>query len=182
MVYIPFFISHVPPAHSFFKKKSILKNLCRICGNLFFAAYKTEILEEHFGSAGTRSAVLGVVRALDVDGGGDRRVRRGERSRLAAGAGDTVALRLGSLDDQLDVGHIRRDAGQREGHRSAGERDGGVGLFIIQIALPRKFSFGDQEINVCLNTIDVVAFFVRADIKMPLSLFDISIHKSTHGL
>ena len=38
-VNIPFFISHVPPAHSFFKKKSILKNLCRICGNLFFAAY-----------------------------------------------------------------------------------------------------------------------------------------------
>ena len=36
MVNIPFFISHVPPAHSFFKKKSILKNLCRICGNLFF--------------------------------------------------------------------------------------------------------------------------------------------------
>ncbi len=81
-----------------------------------------EILEEYLGSA-----VLGVVRALDVDGGGDRRVRRGERSRLAVGAGDTVALRPGSLDDQLDVGHIRRDAGQREGHRSAGERDGGVG-------------------------------------------------------
>ena len=39
MVYIPFFISHVPPAHSFFKKASILKNLCQICGNLFFAAY-----------------------------------------------------------------------------------------------------------------------------------------------
>ena len=39
MVNIPFFISHVPPAHSFFKKKSILKNLCQICGNLFFAAY-----------------------------------------------------------------------------------------------------------------------------------------------
>ena len=39
LVNIPFFISHVPPAHSFFKKKSILKNLCQICGNLFFAAY-----------------------------------------------------------------------------------------------------------------------------------------------
>ena len=39
LVNIPFFISHVPPAHSFFKKKSILKNLCQICGNLFFADY-----------------------------------------------------------------------------------------------------------------------------------------------
>ena len=39
LVNIPFFISHVPPAHSFFKKKSILKNLRQICGNLFFAAY-----------------------------------------------------------------------------------------------------------------------------------------------
>ncbi len=43
LVYIPFFISHVPPAHSFFKKKSILKNLCQICGNLFFAAYYTPV-------------------------------------------------------------------------------------------------------------------------------------------
>jgi len=43
LVYIPFFISHVPPAHSFFKKKSILKNLCQICGNLFFAAYSSPV-------------------------------------------------------------------------------------------------------------------------------------------
>ena len=35
MVYIPFLISHVPPAHSFFPKTSILKNLCQIRGNLF---------------------------------------------------------------------------------------------------------------------------------------------------
>ena len=27
MVYISFLISHVPPAHSFFKKRSILENL-----------------------------------------------------------------------------------------------------------------------------------------------------------
>ena len=47
MVNIPFFISHVPPAHSFFKKKSILKNLCRICGNLFFAAYYMRIYNEN---------------------------------------------------------------------------------------------------------------------------------------
>ena len=40
MVYISFLISHVPPAHSFFQKKSILENLCQICGNLLFAAYQ----------------------------------------------------------------------------------------------------------------------------------------------
>ena len=34
----------MPPAHSFFKKKSILKNLCQICGNLFFAAYLEVVL------------------------------------------------------------------------------------------------------------------------------------------
>ena len=30
MVYISFLISHVPPAHSFFQKKSILMNLAQI--------------------------------------------------------------------------------------------------------------------------------------------------------
>ena len=108
------------------KRNLSSKIFAKSAATYFLPLTYVEILEEHLGSA-----VLGVVRALDVDGGGDgggdRRVRRGERSRLAAGAGDTVALRLGSLDEQLDVGHIRRDAGQREGHRSAGERDGGVG-------------------------------------------------------
>ena len=30
LVYMPFFISHLPPANSFFKKTSILKNLIQI--------------------------------------------------------------------------------------------------------------------------------------------------------
>ena len=51
-----------------------------------------EILEEHLGRAGTRSAVLAVIRALDVDGRGHRRVRRSESGSLAVSAGHTFAL------------------------------------------------------------------------------------------
>ena len=40
MVYISLLISHVPPVHSFFKKKSILENLLLIRGNLFFHVTK----------------------------------------------------------------------------------------------------------------------------------------------
>ena len=40
MVYIPFLISHVPPAHSFFQKKSILINLAQnLVQLIFFNAY-----------------------------------------------------------------------------------------------------------------------------------------------
>ena len=46
--------SHVPPTHSFFKKKSILKNLCQICGNLFFPAY-------YIGEGPVRGAVQSAV-------------------------------------------------------------------------------------------------------------------------
>ena len=38
-VYIPFFISRVRPAHSFFKKKSILENPSQIFTNLLFNYY-----------------------------------------------------------------------------------------------------------------------------------------------
>ena len=39
MVYISFLISHVPPAHSFFQKKSILINLTQNLVQLIFNAY-----------------------------------------------------------------------------------------------------------------------------------------------
>ena len=39
MVYISFLISHVPPAHSFFQKKSILINLTQKLVQLIFNAY-----------------------------------------------------------------------------------------------------------------------------------------------
>ncbi len=36
LVYIPFLISHLPPANSFFQKESILKNLILIDALSFF--------------------------------------------------------------------------------------------------------------------------------------------------
>ena len=40
LVYIPFFISRVRPVHSFFKKKSILKNLMQISSADFLYFFK----------------------------------------------------------------------------------------------------------------------------------------------
>ena len=98
-----------------------------LAGLLAGGGVHVEILEEHLGSAGGRSAVLGVVLGLDVDGRGNRRVRIVEGSCLAVGAGDTVALGPGCLDDQLQVGHIRRDGGKLEGHRLAIQIENGIG-------------------------------------------------------
>lgn len=39
LVYIHFFISHVPPVHSFFKNKSVLKNLIHSEANDFLSDY-----------------------------------------------------------------------------------------------------------------------------------------------
>ena len=60
-----------------------------------------EVLEEDLGATGGRSAALGVVLGLDVDGRGHRSVRDIEGRSLAVGAGDTVALGFGGLDDEF---------------------------------------------------------------------------------
>ena len=83
-----------------------------------------EVLEEDLGKTSGRSAALGVVLGLDVDGRGDRSVRVIEGSSLAVSTGDTVALRLGSLDDELQVADITGDGRQGEGHRGAGDGHG----------------------------------------------------------
>lgn len=44
-------------------------------------------------------------------GRGHGSVRVSEGSSLAVGAGDTVALRVGGLDDEFQVGHIAGDGG-----------------------------------------------------------------------
>lgn len=75
-----------------------------------------EIFEEDLGATGGRSTALGVVLGLDVDGRGHRSDRVVEGRSLAVGAGDTVALGVGCLNDELQVGHIAGDAGQGEGH------------------------------------------------------------------
>lgn len=80
-----------------------------------------EVLEEDLGKTGGRSTALGVVLCLDVDGRVHGGVRVIEGGRLAVSTGDTVALGLGSLDDELKVGHAVGNARQGEGHRGAGE-------------------------------------------------------------
>ena len=72
-----------------------------------------EVLEEDLRGAGVRSTALGVVLGLDVDGRGDRSHGVIKGGSLTVGAGDTVALGLGGLDDELQVGDIDGDAGSK---------------------------------------------------------------------
>ena len=46
MVYISFLISHVPPAHSFFQKKSVLINLTQNLVQLIFFTLTKQIQKE----------------------------------------------------------------------------------------------------------------------------------------
>ena len=77
-------------------------------------------MEKRFRRAGLRSAAFGVEVILNDSGRSDRSERIAERCGLVVGVGDTVAMRLGSLDDKLQVGHIRRNGIQREGHCGTG--------------------------------------------------------------
>jgi len=86
-----------------------------------------EILEEDLGSAGARSAILGVVLGLDVDGACHGSVRAVECGSFAVGAGDTVALGLRSLDDELQVSDAFRNAGKSELHSTRCESYAGIG-------------------------------------------------------
>ena len=55
MVYISFLISHVPPAHSFFQKKSILINLTQNLVQLIFkrllSIYQQKFKDTNFSDA-----------------------------------------------------------------------------------------------------------------------------------
>ncbi len=82
-----------------------------------------EVLEEDLGATGGRSATFGVVLGLDVDGRGHWSVRVIEGRSLAVGAGDTVALGFGGLDDEFQVGDIAGNVCQGEGHRGCSEGD-----------------------------------------------------------
>ena len=95
-----------------------------VTGFLTGSGVYVEVLEEDLRVAGIGSAALVVVGTLDVDGRGHRGVRISEGCGLAIGTGDTVALRLGSLDDELQVGHIAGDSGQLERHLGRAENDG----------------------------------------------------------
>lgn len=95
-----------------------------VAGFLTGSGVYVEVLEEDLRVAGIGSAALVVVGTLNVDVRGHRGVWISEGSGLAVGTGDTVALRLGSLDDELQVGHVGGDLCEGEGHRGAGEGDG----------------------------------------------------------
>ena len=80
-----------------------------------------EVLKEDLRAAGGRSAALGVILRLDVDGGGHRGCWIVEGCGLAVGAGDTVALGFGGLDDEFQVSDI---AGCLPGRRSSRMQSG----------------------------------------------------------
>ena len=77
-----------------------------VTGFLTGSGVYVEVLEEDLRVASIGSAALVVVGTLDVDVRGHRGVRIREGCGLAVGPGDTVALRLGSLDDELQVADI----------------------------------------------------------------------------
>ena len=63
-----------------------------------------EILEEDLGIASAYCTILGLVVGLDVDCRCGRILRFADLCGLAVGTADTVALRSGSADDELEVG------------------------------------------------------------------------------
>lgn len=80
-----------------------------------------EVLDEHLGIAGAGGAILGVVLGLKVDGRSNRSYGGIEGSRLAVGTSDTVALRVGGQNHELQVGDILRDGSQLDGESLGGE-------------------------------------------------------------
>ena len=73
------------------------------------------VAEEDLRRSGTGRTVLSDIVGTDVDGGGGRRGDHLDGHSLAVGTGHTVGLTLGGFDDELQVGHVCRDTGQREG-------------------------------------------------------------------
>ena len=61
----------------------------------------------------------------DVDGRGGRGGDHFDGHGLAVGAGDAVGQAFGGLNDELEVGHVGRDAGHGEGEGLALAGDGG---------------------------------------------------------
>ena len=73
------------------------------------------VAEEDLRRCSAGSTVLGGIVGRDVHGRGGRGGDHLDGHSLAVGAGHTVGLAFGGLDDELQVGHVRRDTGQREG-------------------------------------------------------------------
>ena len=73
------------------------------------------VAEEDLRGCCAGGAMLGDVVGADVDCGGGRGGDHLDGHGLAVGAGDTVGLAFGGLNDKLEVGHVGRDAGHGEG-------------------------------------------------------------------
>ena len=85
-------------------KLALNENLSRL---LTGSGVDVEVFEEDLRIALGRSAALGLVAGFDVDCGSHRSHRTAEGSCLAVGAGDTVALGLGGLEDEFEVPVVR---------------------------------------------------------------------------
>ena len=89
------------------------------------------VAEEDLRGYCAGGAVLGDVVGADVDCGSRRGGDHLDGHGFAVGAGDAVGLAFGGLNDELEVGHVGRDAGHGEGEgltlagdgRSAGVLD-----------------------------------------------------------
>ena len=82
------------------------------------------VAEEDLRRCSAGSTVLGGIVGRDVHGRGGRGGDHLDGHSLAVGAGHTVGLAFGGLDDELQVGHVRRDTGQRESEGTALAGDG----------------------------------------------------------
>mgnify|MGYP006891092621 FL=1 len=80
-----------------------------------------EVAEEHFRSCGGDCAVDCLVAGLDIDGFLYDCARSANHHSLRVGLGDTVALRSGCHNDELEVGGLCRRIRQLEGETVCGK-------------------------------------------------------------
>ena len=83
------------------------------------------VAEEDLRRCSAGGTVLGDVVGADVHSRGGRGGDHLDGHSLAVSTGHTVGLAFRGLDDELQVGHVRRDPGQREGEGLALAGDGG---------------------------------------------------------
>ena len=73
------------------------------------------VAEEDLRCCSAGGAMLGDIVGADVHCRGGRGGDHLDGHSLAVSTGHTVGLAFGGFDDELQVGHVRRDTGQREG-------------------------------------------------------------------
>ena len=85
------------------------------------------VAEEELRGGSAGSTVLGHVVGTDVDGGCGGFLNELDAGGLSVGAGDTVGLAFGGLDDQEDAAVVGEGLVQREGECFTLADDGGAG-------------------------------------------------------